>query len=137
MSQQIKAVFADEGTLKKYNCWRTESSTIETLHHESGWSFESFHSTIPNEAGMQALIKELKSSLRSQFPSLASQNDKEGCSGDRDDFQINSFRLHIPPMVFEKDVMCLRIKNNSISFKAADALSLWASQVTFLRCLII
>ena len=60
MSQQIKAVFADEGTLKKYNCWRTESSTIETLHHESGWSFESFHSTIPNEAGMQALIKELK-----------------------------------------------------------------------------
>jgi len=129
MAKQIKAVFADKPTLEKHNCFKEENGNIEILRNEStGWSFESLHSKIPNELELQNLIKGLKSSLRSKYNSLAVSDEGDDQEQDDDNFQINEFRLHIPPMIFDKDIMRLKVGVNSISINAADALNLWASQ---------
>lgn len=99
---------------------------IDTLHHPSGWSFSSHHSTILNEAEHVKLSEAIKLNFVTRYPSLQSQG-QDWIKGDS--MEVNNSKLHIPPMIFGKDILQVRVGSSAIAVNASDAILCWAAQV--------
>lgn len=99
---------------------------IDTLSHPSGWSFTSHHSTILNETEHVQLGEAIKLNFVTRYPSLQSQGE-EWIKGDS--MEVNNSKLHIPPMIFGKDILQVRVGSSAIALKASDAILCWAAQV--------
>jgi hypothetical protein len=101
---------------------RNADQHIEILSHPSGWKFQSFHRHILNGRERKDLAALFRKHLRQLFPSLATTLVEE----DDDDLHWDNFKLHIPPMLFGRDIMRFDYKSwGSVSVSAQDALFCW------------
>jgi hypothetical protein len=100
----------------------------DSLLHRAGWEFTASHTTILNEPELNYLCERLKESAAQRFQSLSSHGTewKKG-----DSLEINNCKLHIPPMLFGKDVFIMKVGRAAISINACDAVLCWAIQVSF------
>ena len=102
----------------------------DVLVHPSGWKFYSFHRHILQENEVKELSSRVKRLLLKQFPSVKkelhhlfrnhtqhhdqavlSEKEFEDQWIDDDHLDINSFKLHLPPVLFGVDVMFLEYIN--------------------------
>lgn len=100
---------------------------IEVLVHPSGWKFHSFHRHILNEKERKELAANFRQQLRQMFPSFSTSHPIT--EEDDDDLHWDNYKLHIPPMLFGRDIMRLDFKNwGSVNVSAQDALFCWLCQ---------
>lgn len=103
-------------------------SHIEVLSHPSGWKFHSFHRHILNERERKDLAAGFRQQLRKLFPSFAT-SEHSIPDEDDDDIHWDNFKLHIPPMLFARDIMRFDFKSRgSVNISAQDALFCWLCQ---------
>lgn len=100
---------------------------LDSLVLPSGWVISSHHDKILNESSLTALTREIKSSLVYSFPSL--DNAEKASWITEDSLNINNRKLHLPPMLFGKDIFQMRVGSGVLSVTATDALLCWAAQV--------
>ena len=100
------AVFAAPGVLSSHGAeLRTEKDGEErTVCDYKGWSFVSRHCTMIDSAELDLLQEEVTTGVDSDI------------------------HLHVPPMVFDNDVMKVECGNFAVEFRAKDALRVWAQK---------
>jgi hypothetical protein len=106
---------------------RKGSVCADSLLHRAGWEFTALHTTILNESELRDLCERLKESAAQQFLSLSSHGTEWQMG---DGLEINNCKLHIPPMLFGKDIFVMKVGHASISISACDAVLCWAIQVS-------
>lgn len=115
-------------TSAKPNEAHNTDSHIEVLSHPSGWKFHSFHRHILNERERKDLAAGFRHQLRKLFPSFAT-SEHTIPDEDDDDIHWDNFKLHIPPMLFARDIMRFDFKSRgSVNISAQDALFCWLCQ---------
>lgn len=126
--QETSVTTADHNATATTNS-KAQPYYLDNLVHSSGWKFSSHHDKILNESGLASLTKDIKRALVEKLPSLK-KNEADTWIND-DNLNINDSKLHLPPMLFGKDVFQMRIGTGTLSINARDALLCWAAQV---RC---
>jgi hypothetical protein len=106
---------------------RKSCTYIDSLVHKAGWEFTASHTTILSEPELKDLTERLKESASRQFMSLGCL-EAEWRKGDA--LEINKCKLHIPPMLFGKDVFVIKVGRAALSINACDAVLCWAIQVS-------
>jgi len=127
------AVFADENTLRQFNCSRSQNSVSAEVsdaceldilnHNESGWCFKSCHSNILNEKASHDLTCRIRKYLSLNYSSII--EDGESSSN----LVVNGFKLHTPPMLFGNDTLQLIFSDVEISIVPNHSMFCWAEKV--------
>lgn len=124
----IERIPVQQAMSAKPNEAHNTDSHIEVLSHPSGWKFHSFHRHILNERERKDLAAGFRQQLRKLFPSFAS-SEHTIPDEDDDDIHWDNFKLHIPPMLFARDIMRFDFKSRgSVNISAQDALFCWLCQ---------
>ena len=98
------AVFAPDDVCTRLEVKKSLSEDGLVVCGYKDWSFTSFHSTMVDSAELDAIQEEIVSGV-----------DKD-------------YQLHVPPMVFDNDVIKLSIGSFVLEFKAKEALRVWAQK---------
>jgi hypothetical protein len=133
------AVIAEENVLSNYQCVvnheprklkfqssdNVVSTQMDSLCHPSGWKFTSFHRHILAEGERSEFCKYIKREVFQLFESMRTEEVKEG-----DELFLNSYHLHLPPVLYGVDILNLQYSNSAIlTIDPADSILCWINQV--------
>jgi hypothetical protein len=120
-----RAIIADNIVLERVGAASTVTDTSDEMVFRN-WRFKVNHTKICNSSDLASLARQLEAVFggENRSPGLEAGDSPES---DEDKFEVNGQKLHLPPMLFLEDVVCIAhsVTDTCVNWNARDCLYTW------------